>query len=204
MTMTRSFERSPLALALLALLSEAPMHPYRMQQLIRERGKDQVINVQRRASLYQTMGQLERSGLIRVQQTVHELRRPDRTIYELTEKGRQICRSWLREALSTPAQEFPDFPAAISFMPVLTTEDALHQLEKREAALAENLARLHADFQQVGSVVDRLFLLEGEYVLVTREAELQWVRSLIDDLRSGQLTWSEDGQHGSPPPEMDK
>ena len=31
------------------------MHPYRMQQLIKERGKDLVINVQRRASLYQTI-----------------------------------------------------------------------------------------------------------------------------------------------------
>ena len=37
MTMARQFKRSPLALAILALLYEAPMHPYRMQQLIRER-----------------------------------------------------------------------------------------------------------------------------------------------------------------------
>ena len=59
-----SYKRSPLALAVLALLIEAPMHPYRMQQLIRSRGKDQVINVRQRGSLYQTIDRLEREELI--------------------------------------------------------------------------------------------------------------------------------------------
>src|SRR5690606_18421032 len=68
-TMARSFQRSPLALAILVLLAEEPMHPYRMQRLIKERGKDLVINVQRRASLYQTIRQLLRAGLIRVRET---------------------------------------------------------------------------------------------------------------------------------------
>ena len=45
--MARKFKRSPLALAVLALLHEEPMHPYRMQRLIKDRGKDQVINVER-------------------------------------------------------------------------------------------------------------------------------------------------------------
>jgi len=48
--MARKFKRSPLALAVLVLLHEAPMHPYRMQRLIKDRGKDQVINVGQRAN----------------------------------------------------------------------------------------------------------------------------------------------------------
>ena len=78
--MARTFNRSPLALAVLGLLYEAPMHPYRMQQLIKERGKDKVINVQRRASLYQTISQLEKAGLITVKETVQDENRPERTI----------------------------------------------------------------------------------------------------------------------------
>jgi len=35
-----------------------------------------------------------------------------------------------------------------------------------------------------------LHLLEAEYQLWMRKAELQWVRSLLEDLRSGQLTWT--------------
>ena len=64
MSMTKTFKRSPLALAVLVLLHESPMHPYRMQRLIKDRGKDQVINVEQRASLYQTISQLLRAGLI--------------------------------------------------------------------------------------------------------------------------------------------
>src|SRR5690606_27254117 len=98
-TMARTFQRSPLALAILVLLAEKPMHPYRMQQLIKERGKDLVINVQRRASLYQTIQRLLRNGLIAVKETSREENRPERTVYELTEKGLQTAREWLRDML---------------------------------------------------------------------------------------------------------
>jgi hypothetical protein len=37
----------------------------------------------------------------------------------------------------------------------------------------------------------RLFLLEEEYRKTMLEAELSWVGSLIEDLRAGLLTWSE-------------
>jgi hypothetical protein len=45
--MTKSSpKRSPLALAILVLLHEVLMHTYRVQQLIKERGKEEVIRVQ--------------------------------------------------------------------------------------------------------------------------------------------------------------
>src|SRR5260221_10253262 len=112
--MARLFKRSPLALAVLVLLHEAPMHPYRMQRLIKERGKDQVINVGQRASLYQTINQLLLAGLIAVRGVSRQEGFPERTVYELTDTGRHTALNWLREMLSTPAQEFPEFPAAVS------------------------------------------------------------------------------------------
>lgn len=189
--MTRTFKRSPVALALLALLAETPMHTYRMQQLIKERGKDQIVNVERRASLYQTIGQLERAGLIKVQKTVRAPKRPDRTIYELTDSGRQTFRTWLREALATPAREFPEFPAAISFMPLLAPEDALLQLEARAAALADRLEQLDVS-QYLAEGLPRLFLLESEYMQAALTAELGWVQALIGDIRANRVTWSEE------------
>lgn len=201
--MARTFQRSPLALAVLALLYEEPMHPYRMQQLIKERGKDQVINVQRRGSLYQTIRQLQRAELIAVQETLREENRPERTIYRLTDKGLQTALDWLREMLSTPAQEFPSFPAAISFLPLLTPADARRQLEIRASALAEQKERIGSELQQYGDLLPRLFLLESEYLLVTIEAELKWVYALIDDLRSGRISWSEEWLRHFVPPDFD-
>src|SRR5690242_15903931 len=114
--MNRAIRRSPLALAILALLYEEPMHPYRMQQLIKEREKDDVVNVRQRASLYQTIDRLLRDGLIAIQETARSENRPERTVYRLTEMGREAVFTWVREMLATPAREYPEFPAAVSFM----------------------------------------------------------------------------------------
>src|SRR5215471_2430466 len=105
--------RSPLWLIVLALACEEPMHPYRMQSLIKERGKDHVANVAQRNSVYQTIDALLRANLIAVRETARDENRPERTVYEATDDGRRALHAWLRTVLSTPAREFPDFPAAL-------------------------------------------------------------------------------------------
>jgi DNA-binding PadR family transcriptional regulator len=183
-------KRSPVALAVLAMLSEAPMHPYRMQRLIKERGKDEVINVTQRASLYQTIQRLEREGLICAQQTIRDDKRPERTVYEISPSGRAVVLQWMREILSTPAAEYPEFPAAISFLPLLAPQDALRQFEARAKAIEAELGRMDEGLKQAAQV-PRLFLLEYEYLRAAQVTELAWVKSVVEDLRAGRLTWSD-------------
>lgn len=183
-------KRSPIALAILAMLYEAPMHPYRMQRLIKERGKDEVINVTQRASLYQTIQRLGRDGLICAQQTIRDDKRPERTVYEITERGREVLIEWMREMLSRPAMEYPEFPAALSFLALLSPEDALHQLELRAKAIEAELHRT-AELLKQAAAVPRLFLLESEYVRSLQATELSWLKAVVEDLRAGRLTWSE-------------
>jgi DNA-binding PadR family transcriptional regulator len=188
--MSKPVKHSAIALATLTMLYEEPMHPYRMQQLIKERGKDEVINVTQRASLYQTINRLEREGLIAAQSVSRDENRPERTVYELTDVGRQTMVDWMRQILSTPSPEFPDFPAALSVLAVLTPKDARQQLERRVAALEPELKRLNRILAQT-SFLPRLFLLEMELLRANCATELKWVRSVVEDLRSGKLTWSE-------------
>ena len=166
------------------------MHPYRMQHLIKARGKDEVINVSQRASLYQTIQRLEREGLISAQRTTRDEKRPERTVYEITDTGRAITLEWMRQILSKPAKEFPEFPAAISFIALLTPEDALHQLEQRTTAILAEIMRIDDSLKQA-ALVPRLFLLEMEYLRATQITELTWVESVVKDLRSGSLNWNE-------------
>ena len=176
-------------MVLLSLVAEAPMHPYRMQQLIRERQKDQVVNVAQRNSIYQTIDRLQRAGLIEVLETARDENRPERNVYGITEQGAETLQRWLRDMLSTPAREFPEFPAALAFLPMVSAKDALAHLEARVAALDQALARMDAGL--VGADLPRLFLLEEEYTRAVTAAELRWVRALIDDLRSGAVTWDD-------------
>ncbi|KVD89888.1 PadR family transcriptional regulator [Burkholderia sp. ABCPW 14] len=183
---------SPLALVVLAMLTETPMHAYRIQQLVKLRGKDEIVNVRQRNSLYQTIERLQRDALIAVRETERDGAFPERTIYEITDAGRDTARMWLREQLARPAREFPSFPAALSVLPLLSADDARRQLEARAAALEAELARLDETHDAALAMqIPRLFLLDGELMRVTLGAELDWVRSTVEHLKVGALTWSE-------------
>lgn len=165
------------------------MHPYRMHEVIKARGKDRIANVAQRNSVYQTIDRLLRAELIAVRETARDERRPERTVYEITDAGRTAMREWTADMLSAPAPEFPEFPAALASVMVLSPADVTARLEKRAADLRAALA---ADREAMRAVPDlpRLFLLDDEYALAVREAELRWVDGVVDALRSGELTWS--------------
>src|SRR5579871_4986695 len=100
-------DRSPLALTVLWLLYEQPLHVYAMQKQIEAFGKDRVVNVRSRASLYQAIERLRRLGLVEVSETVRTGGRPDRVVYAISEAGRKAAREWLREMLRATGEEFP-------------------------------------------------------------------------------------------------
>ncbi|KVD69098.1 PadR family transcriptional regulator [Burkholderia ubonensis] len=181
---------SPLALAILATLTEGPLHPYGMLQQLKSRGHDEVVNVRQRTSLYQTIDRLLRDGLIAVHDTERDGAFPERTRYELTDAGRAAGEAWLRAQLAEPAREFPAFGAGLAFLPLLDADDARQQLERRIAALEAERARLESLRNAAqADQVPRLFLLQNEHALVLLDAELGWVRSVVDHLRIGALRW---------------
>ncbi|GAA3339930.1 PadR family transcriptional regulator [Amorphoplanes nipponensis] len=180
--------RSTLAMVLLALLLEAPMHPYRMQQMIKDRGQDQLVNVAQRNSVYQALDRLVRDGLARPGGTAREAGRPERTVYEITAAGEATLRRWLTAMLPAPAREFPEFPVALAFLPILDPAEAATLLERRIEALAGKVTQLE---QQAPPGLPRLFLIEDEYRATLLRAELGWLRALVDDLHTGRLSWDE-------------
>jgi DNA-binding PadR family transcriptional regulator len=181
---------SPVALAVLCLLEVGPLHPYGLQRLIKLWGKDQVINVGQRATLYKTIQRLQKAGLIAVGHTERDHRFPERTVYELTAAGRSQAREWLTTMLSVPRNEFPEFPAALSFAMLLGPRDLLALLERRAAPLREQLARLDCELGGELDHLPRVTLLETEYQRAVVAAELGWLDAVIADLRDGTLTWS--------------
>src|SRR3954470_8751665 len=165
--------RSTLAVVLLALLTEAPMHPYRMQQVIKERGQDQLVNVAQRNSVYQALDRLVRDGLARPAATAREAGRPERTTYEITEEGAATFRRWLTEMLPAPAREFPEFPAALAFLAILTPALVRDLLAARIEAQEPRLRAIH---EQAPPGMPRLFLIEDEYRAAMLTAEIAWLR----------------------------
>jgi DNA-binding PadR family transcriptional regulator len=181
--------KTPLALAILNLLYERPMHPYEMQQHMRERGHDFVIKL-KGGSLYSTIERLIEGGLIHPVETSREGRRPERTVYALTEIGQDELTVWLRELLARPIHEYPWFGAVLAFVGALPPEDVRSLLGFRAAALEAEIAAGESILQAMTRQgLPRLYGIEGEYALATRRAELEWVRQVIDDISSEKLPW---------------
>jgi DNA-binding PadR family transcriptional regulator len=180
--------RSPLGLMILSMLHLEPTHAYRMQKLLIQWGKDRVVNVRQRASVYQTLDRLLRLRLIEVRETVKTESHPDRILYAITLKGREKARAWLREMLTTVGSEFPEFPAAVSVLTMLPPEEVRRDFEIRSAALAKELDRLEAERREAGKL-PRLFLLENDYRTVLVTAELRWLASVIAGFDNGSLGW---------------
>jgi DNA-binding PadR family transcriptional regulator len=164
------------------------MHPYEMQRLIRQRKKDDFLDL-KRGSLYHAIGRLQRAGFIEAVATTREGKRPERTVYRITGTGSDELLAWLRELIANPARETSQFFAALSFLPVLKPHDALLLLEDRAGLLEAEVAELDSVLRTMVPKIGRVVLVEVEYTVAMRRAELAWVRSIADDLRSGQLAW---------------
>lgn len=178
-------------IAVLALLREAPMHPYQMQRLLSERHKDEILAL-KRGSLYHSIGRLVRGGLIEPSATSRDGRRPERTTYRLTPEGRNELFGVLRQIIATPRRESSEFMAAMSFLVHLTPAESLPVLEVRCRMLEGQITGIGAGLTAAATRVERINLVESEYLLAMLKAELEWVRGLARQVREGTLTWDID------------
>lgn len=182
--------RDLLALTVLALLREQPRHPYEIQRVIRQRHKEFAMGKPR--ALYHAVDQLVRSGAIEPIETSREGKRPERTVYQITDVGREDFEAWLHDLIENPIQDYPPFTAAVNFMSHLPVAAVVESLQGRVVALESQIAGLDAALRSLRGTMQlpRLFVIEHEYIRALRHAELEWVKALLDDLQTGRLTWN--------------
>jgi DNA-binding PadR family transcriptional regulator len=169
-----------LALAVLALLGQRPMHPYEMGRTMRERRIERSIKLNY-GSLYTVVDQLTRAGFVRPRETVRDSQRPERTVYALTDAGRDELRDWMRELVGTWHKEFLEFEAALALIVVLPPDEVVPLLRRRAGQLDHQIDEvaegMHAARERG---VERLFLIEDEYRLALWRAELAFVESFLE------------------------
>ena len=180
-----------LALAVLNLLGERPMHPYEMKGLMRERGHERAIHL-KDASLYDTVKRLERLGLIDATEVSRAGRRPERTVYAITDAGRHELYSRLVDLLRTPVPEYPRLAGALMFIYTVGKEGAIDALAARAGLLEADVDRVDAEraaADRANASLPRLFGIEDEYAQTMRRAELAWLREIVGELHDGTLEW---------------
>src|SRR5262245_32339337 len=173
-----------LALAVLAELTQRPMHRYELASVLRAHGKERDMDV-KLSSLYTVVQNLAKHGFLEAVGNARQGRRPERTTYRITEAGRRELEEWTRALSSEPRSEHPRFTAGLSIMMVLPPEDVIALLHVRLTRLEETIAARRAELAEIRRDVPRLFLAEDEYALAMLEAEAAWVRALWNELATG-------------------
>ena len=178
------------ALTILCLLRKAPMHPYEMQRLIRQRKKDDFLEL-KRGSLYHNIDRLQRSGFIEQVATSREGRRPERTVYRLTSDGRArvalVAERTTGESGdgSGPVSRRARLPRSSPVRGCRETTEGPNGSPGSESA-EHSTPRSSELIPRIG----RLVLIEAEYERAMHQAEMAWIRSLIHDIQRGALAWN--------------
>jgi DNA-binding PadR family transcriptional regulator len=187
---------NPLALAVLALLFERPMHPYEMAATLKDRHKEESIKL-RYGSLYAVIEILLKRGDIAAKETSRSGNRPERTVYELTPSGLDELHDWMRDLLRHPAKEFTQFEAGLSLLPVLPPEEAVTLLRDRALHLSGTIWKMEGQLAELAQLelgamtrqalpaeiastkFPPLFVVENEFRLAMVRAELAFVNELV-------------------------
>ena len=173
---------NPLALAVLAFLVMGPQHPYELGKQLKETGKDRDIKYNR-GSLYMVFEQLLKAGFVTEQETVKDTQRPERTVYALTDTGRDELYDWMRELVRDPVHEYPQFGVALSLISVLDPAETVELLRTRADALTKVIDDTRAMVDKAtGDGVEWIFVVEEDYRISVLEAELRLVEKLTGEL----------------------
>ncbi len=165
------------------------MHPYELASTMRDRHMDEFIRLNF-GSLYHTVDGLERSGWIVPTERAKEGRRPERTVYRLTDSGRKVLVRVVSDIVAQPRREYPHFAAGLMFMHHLGADQSADLLQARAAALAARaakLTRIRNELQEHG--LKRLALVEMEHKIAMYEAERLWVLKIAKEIADGRLEW---------------
>jgi len=179
---------SPLALSILELLHERPMHPYELAATMRARHHDEFVRLNF-GSLYHTVEVLERNGWVVPSEREKEGRRPERTVYRVSDAGRDVLQRVVSDILANPRREYLHFSAGLMFMHHLSAEAAVQRLEERSQALLKVITKLSQILDEVQASHTRLSVIELEHKIAVLKAERAWVDKIAKEIADGKLEW---------------
>ncbi|WJH32342.1 PadR family transcriptional regulator [Paenibacillus sp. CC-CFT747] len=173
-------------LVILGLLMEGDRHPYEIRQTMKERRMQNYMKIQD-GSLYYAIDQLRREERVEAVELVKEPGRPDKTIYRITEAGRELFQELLLAQVEEAGFGIHPLSAALAFAKHGDPELLAEAFERKIGlfrAKAEEMRRLYEEHRLT---VPRsvLHLMWGGYERASTEQ--RWLERLATDARAGRL-----------------
>ena len=159
-------------LVILWLLSEGPLHGYRIKRILDEGSLRYWFPIEI-GSIYAVLRSLERGGFIEQEVIEREGLRPERTRFRITKTGRQHFQELLRKTWSEPENPASPIDLALAARAELEEGELVTLLTDRARALSEKLAMV----SQMASSAPSMEIANRIQILT--QAELDWVEALL-------------------------
>jgi DNA-binding PadR family transcriptional regulator len=161
-------------LLLLGVLLQGKMHGYRLNEYVTHAMS--LYTDLKKPTVYYTLEKLEKDGYVQ-QEVEREGKRPERRVYQITDKGRAHFLDLLRSHLRGFTRTYYGDDIGIAFMDQVSTVEA-RQL------LAEKREKIQSILQQFQIIPEH----EGNWRYVIRhniahlETELSWLDSVLSEM----------------------
>jgi DNA-binding PadR family transcriptional regulator len=178
-------------LTVLSILSIGPNHGYGLREMIESWNMEAWADI-RYGSIYQSLRTMEKDGLVEEVRTEAQGRHPPKTIYRITETGRQELQRLLRKAWAEPSRHVDAINIALSFKQLDLLDD--DEVDKLLAERLQHLDEVVADLRQneLMAVQRRddpgyRALIEDHFDHFHRiiEADRQWTARVRERVRRG-------------------
>jgi DNA-binding PadR family transcriptional regulator len=195
-------------LVILGFLRGRPLYGYEIKYMIEQIMGDWT-NIAF-GSIYYALGKLAEEGFVEKVGTEQEGGRPSRTVYQITDAGREEFMRLLREVWGDVEEQYFTFDIGLSFMSALPIEEVKDLLRKRVKHLEHIIQYLEvhqAEQLADGRVPGHLATTVFDHHRAHLNAELDWTRDLLTKVEQGiydvEINWMRGllegmGQEGSP------
>ena len=173
-------------LVILGLLRERPLYGYEIKHIVEDHMGDWTSIAF--GSIYFALGKLAEESFIEKVATEQQGSRPSRTIYQITDAGREEFLRLLRQVWSEIERHYYTIDIGLAFMQALPVEEVKGHLRKRVAeleAIVEHVSD-HRSEQMSRREVPRVAAAVFDHGLAHFRAELAWTRDLLDKVERGE------------------
>ncbi len=173
-------------LVILGFLRGRPLYGYEIKNMI-ERIMGDWTNIAF-GSIYFALRKLTEEGYIEKLGTEQEGSRPSRTVYQITNTGRDEFLRLLRQVWGDVERQYFAFDVGLSFMSALPIEEVKEHLRERVKRLEHTVQ--HVESHRAEQLADehvpsRLTAVVFEHHLLHFHAELDWTRNLLKKVEQG-------------------
>lgn len=173
-------------LVILGILRDRPLHGYEIKKVIEEHMADWTSIAF--GSIYFAIDKMSDEGLIEKVSVEQQGKRPSRSVYKITEKGREEFMRLLRDTWSSVERTYFDLDIGLFFLsalPVGEVKKAVSARMRKLTAIQERISFHEGSLMTNDSVpsVARAIFSHTRFHI---DAELSWTKDLLGRLERGE------------------